>query len=128
MIEIRILEGLQAGGHWSARHFPVRIGRHTDSDLVLEDTGVWEHHAEIGYDAASGFYMTPLSDGAVIVNEQAVEAAALKNGDTLTLGAAVLQFWIAPAKQRRFRILELLLWLTLVGLFAAQLYLIRWLN
>ena len=83
---------------------------------------------EIGYDAASGFHMTPLSEGAVIVNHHPVESAALKNGDTLTLGGSVIQFWIAPARQRRFRFLELLFWLALLGLFAAQFFLIRWLG
>ena len=106
MIELRILDGTQAGGQWSPRHFPVRIGRHPDCDLVLEDPGVWDEHAEIAYDTVSGFYMAPLSEGAVIVNQHAVESAILKNGDQLTLGAAVIQFWIAPARQRHFRLLE----------------------
>lgn len=127
MIELRLLEGLQAGGQWSARRFPVRIGRSADSDLILEDPGVWDHHVEIGYDPASGFYMTPLSEGAVIVNQEPVESAALKNGDKLTLGGAVIQFWIAPARQRRFKFMEFLVWTALLGLFAAQLLLIRWL-
>lgn len=128
MIEIRILEGLQAGGHWTARRFPVRIGRNADSDLVLEDPGVWDHHVEIGHDAASGFYMAPLSEGAVIVNDQPVESASLRNGDTLTLGASVIQFWIAPADQRRFRFLEFMVWIALLSLFGAQFLLIRWLD
>lgn len=127
MIELRILTGTQAGGHWSARRFPVRIGRNPDSDLVLQDPGVWDQHAEIGYDAASGFHMVPLSEGAVIVNHQPVESAVLKNGDTLTLGGAVIQFWMAPAQQRQFRFVELLLWLGLLGLFVVQVFLICWL-
>ena len=72
--------------------------------------------------------MTPLSEGAVIVNQDPVESAALKNGDKLTLGGAVIQFWIAPARQRRFQFMEFLVWTALFGLFAAQLLLIRWLN
>lgn len=128
MIELRFLKGFQAGGRWSARRFPVRIGRSADSDLVLEDPGVWDHHMEIGYDPASGFHMTPLSEGAVIVNQHPVESAALKNGDTLTLGSAVIQFWIAPARQRGFRLMEFMVWAALLSLFAVQLLLIRWLN
>jgi pSer/pThr/pTyr-binding forkhead associated (FHA) protein len=128
MIELRILRGIQAGGQVTVRHFPVRIGRSPDSDLVLEDAGVWEDHAEIGYDRASGFYMSPLSEGAVIVNGSAVESAALKNGDTLTLGGADVQFWLAPPRQRGFRLLEVVLAAALLGLFAAQVLLIRWLG
>lgn len=128
MIELRILEGTQAGSQWSARHFPVRIGRNPDSDLVLQDPGVWDQHAEIGYDAASGFYMTPLSEGAVIVNQEAVESAVLRNGDILTLGAAAVQFWMAPAKQRKFQFVEWLLWLAFLALFVVQFLLIRWLR
>jgi pSer/pThr/pTyr-binding forkhead associated (FHA) protein len=128
MIELRILAGTQAGGQWSSRHFPVRIGRHPDSDFVLDDPGVWDRHLEINHDPASGFHMTPLSEGAVIVNQQAVESAILKNGDTFTLGSAVIQFWIAPAKQRRFRVLEWTLWLGLLALCIGEVVLIRWLN
>jgi predicted component of type VI protein secretion system len=128
MVELRILEGSQAGGRWSIRHFPVRLGRNPQCDLVLGDPGVWDEHLEIAYDPASGFYMTPLSEGAVIVNQHAVESAVLKNGDTLTLGGAVVRFWIAPASQRHFRVLEGGLWLILLLLCAGQVVLIRWLH
>lgn len=128
MIELRILKGLQAGGHLTVRHFPVRIGRQPDSDLVLEDAGVWDEHAEIGYEEASGFYMAPLSDGAVIVNGHPVESAVIKNGDILTLGGADVQFWLARPRQKRFRVIELLLAAAWLGLFALQVALIRWLN
>jgi pSer/pThr/pTyr-binding forkhead associated (FHA) protein len=128
MIELRCLRGAQAGTRWSGQHLPLRIGRNPDFDLVLTEPGVWDEHVEIGYEPSSGFYMAPLSEGAVIVNGQPVESAILKNGDTLTLGAAVLQFWISPARQRPFRILEALLWLGLLALFAAQVLLIRWLQ
>lgn len=128
MIELRILAGTQAGGQWSPRRFPVRIGRHPDCDLVLQDPGVWDEHVEIAHDAASGFYMTPLSEGAVIVNQHPVESAVLRSGDTLTLGGAVVQFWLAPARQRYFRMLEGAIWLAWLALFAAQVALILWLN
>lgn len=128
MFELRILEGIQAGGRWSARQFPVRIGRKPECDLVLEDLGVWDEHAEIGYDAASGFYMVPLSEGAVIVNQHPMESAVLKNGDTLTLGAAVVQFWLPSAGQKQFQALEWALWLGLLLLCAGELALIYWLD
>ncbi len=128
MIEFRFLAGSQAGGQWAASRFPVRIGRNPESDLVLQDPGVWEEHAEIGYDPSAGFYVTPLSEGAVIVNDHPVESAVLKNGDTLTLGRAVVQFWLAPTQQRSFRLMECLLWLALAGLSVAQWLLIRWLD
>lgn len=128
MVELRILNGVMAGRQWSARRFPIRIGRNKDCDLTLPDTGVWDEHVEISYDADSGFYATSLSEGSVIVSNQPVESAPLKNGDTLTLGAAVVQFWIAPAVQKRFHFLELALWIVLVALCAGQVALIRWLN
>ncbi|MCU0787885.1 MAG: FHA domain-containing protein [Verrucomicrobia bacterium] len=128
MVELRILEGTQAGGRRSIRHFPARLGRNPHCDLVLDDPGVWDEHVEIAYDSASGFYMTPLSEGAVIVNQHPVESAVLKNGDTLTLGGAVVQFWIAPAGQRQFRIMEWSLWIGLIALSAGQVALIRWLD
>ena len=128
MIELRILEGNQAGGQWSTRHFPVQLGREEQADLVLTDTGVWGLHAEIAYDPASGFYITPLSEGTVVVNRNVVDASPLKSGDTFRLGAAVLQFWLTPPAQKRFHTLENGLWLALAALCVGQLLLIHWLS
>lgn len=128
MIELKILKGLQAGRQQTVRRFPIRIGRRPESDLALEDPGVWDDHVEIGYDNLSGFYMAPLSAGAVIVNGEPVESATLKNGDRLTLGGAEVQFWLAPPRQKRFQLIEVLLGIALLGLLAAEIFLIRWLN
>ena len=117
-----------AGRQWSVRRLPVRIGRATECDLILDDAGVWNEHVELSHDATSGFYATSLSEGSVIINNHPVESAVLKNGDTLTLGAAALQFWIAPAVQKRFRWLELAVWLGLAILCIGQVIILRWLE
>ena len=128
MVELRFLKGSQAGRRWSARHFPFKVGRKQSCDCVIEDSGVWEEHLEIAHDAASGFYVTSLSEGSVIVNQHPAESAILKSGDTITLGSAAVQFWLTPARQKQFRVSEIALWLTLLGLCAGEIALIRWLN
>ena len=55
MLQLKILSGKTAGTEWVARRFPVRIGRASNSDLRLEDDGVWEEHLYLELDPAAGF-------------------------------------------------------------------------
>lgn len=127
MVEIWMLEGKQAGAWWMARHFPVRIGRDPECDVALDDPGVWDHHVELDYERDAGFLARPLSDGIVLVDDQPVGAVPVRNGSTLRLGGALLQFWIAPAAQRAFTVLEACLWTGLLLLCAGEVWLMLWL-
>lgn len=128
MIEVWLLEGKQAGAWWTARRFPVRIGRHPDSDIALEEPGVWDDHLELDYEREAGFVARPLSEGTVLVDGHPAGTVAVRNGSTLRVGGALLQFWMAPAAQRRFRLLEACLWLGLLLLCAAEVILMLWLT
>jgi pSer/pThr/pTyr-binding forkhead associated (FHA) protein len=127
VIQLKILDGKKAGAEWVARHFPVRIGRITASDLCLEEEGVWDQHLRIDLRRGQGLVLTTASDAYVTVNGERVESARLRNGDTITLGSVRLLFGLGPTRQRSLRLRETLTWLALAALCLGQVALIYWL-
>jgi hypothetical protein len=71
----------------------VRIGRQRDNDLVLEDTSVSRHHAEVrrGRDGALTLVDLDSLNG-VFVNERQVKSAVLAEGDAVEIGDVRLAF------------------------------------
>jgi len=127
MIRLNILSGGQAGGNWSARHFPVRIGRSASADLSLTDDGIWDEHLEIDLDRAQGFLLFPTSQGVVSVNGEPVCETRLRNGDVIGLGAVKLQFWLGEVGQRGLRFREALVWALISMVCISQIAVIYWL-
>jgi predicted component of type VI protein secretion system len=124
MVRLTILSGKMAGTEHSARHFPFRLGRAASADLRLEEDGVWERHAELSLDFATGFMLSAQSEALVAVNGHACREAVLRNGDEMDLGALKLRFWIGPTRQRSLRFREWLTWTAFVLITAVQLVLI----
>jgi pSer/pThr/pTyr-binding forkhead associated (FHA) protein len=120
MVQLRVLSGKQAGLQCAARRFPFRIGRAPDNDLRLDDDGVWDRHASLAFDPAEGFVLRAESDALVSVNHQTVQSVRLRNGDRIQIGAATLQFWLAPLAQRSHRWREALVWALVLGVAIAQ--------
>jgi pSer/pThr/pTyr-binding forkhead associated (FHA) protein len=127
MIQLKILSGKKAGAVWSARHFPVRIGRSAGSDLQLEEHGVWDEHLRIGLNPAAGFALETQPDALVTVNGQPVQRAVLRNGDTLEVGSVKIQFWLKEARQRGLRMQEALVWAVIAVVTTLQMALFYWL-
>jgi hypothetical protein len=127
MIQLEILSGKSAGTRWSARRFPVRVGRSSDSDLQIEGPGVWDEHFKLTFVAADGFIVEAHSDAMVILNDQTVKRAALRNGDKIDAGSARLRFWIAEARQSDLTFREALTWAVLLAVTLGQLGIIYWL-
>jgi pSer/pThr/pTyr-binding forkhead associated (FHA) protein len=127
MIQLEILSGKTAGARWVARRFPVRIGRAPDSDLQLEERGVWERHLQIDLNPGDGFILTTNPEARVIANGQPVEHAVLRNGDLLEIGAVKLRFWLSEARQRGLGFREVLVWAIIAGVCIGQIALIYWL-
>lgn len=124
MIELRILTGKQAGAVVAARRFPFRLGRSPAAHLCLEETGVFEQHAQIRLDPAAGFCLVARPGAILSVNGQPVREARLRGGDVIGLGAAQLRFGLGPVPQRGLRLREALTWLGLLALCLAQVALI----
>ena len=127
MIQFQILSGNLAGVLWTARHFPVRIGRAGENELRLEESGVWDRHLTIEFDPAAGFTLQAEAEALVTINQQPVRSQVLRAGDSIELGSARLRFWIAEPTRRSLRWREVALWALIGGVVAAQIWLLRWL-
>jgi pSer/pThr/pTyr-binding forkhead associated (FHA) protein len=127
VLQLKILNGQKAGAEWTARRFPVRIGRAPEAHLRLEEPGVWDTHAQIDLKPAEGFLLSVASGALASVNGAPVERAALRSGDVIELGALKLQFGLSPTRHRDLRLREALTWLALALLCLGQVALIYWL-
>ncbi len=85
---------------------------------------MWDFHAELALDAATGFVVSAQSEALVAVNGRPCREAALRNGDELDLGALKLRFWIGPTRQKGLRLREWLTWTAFALITAGQLVLV----
>ncbi|HET7624986.1 MAG TPA: FHA domain-containing protein [Verrucomicrobiae bacterium] len=127
MIQLKILSGKTAGALWTARRFPVQIGRAGSADLRLEENGVWENHATLELKRRDGFFLEAHPPATTSVNGKPIERAALRNGDEIEIGSVKLQFWLAEARQRGLRIREISFWAIISLVCLGQIGLIYWL-
>jgi pSer/pThr/pTyr-binding forkhead associated (FHA) protein len=127
MIQLKILSGKKAGTVWVARRFPVRIGRSDNSDLRLEEHGVWDEHFRIGLNPAAGFVLDTQPGALVAANGQPVQRAVLRNGDTIEIGSVKLQFWLGEARQRGLKTQEGMVWAVIAAVSILQVAIVYWL-
>jgi pSer/pThr/pTyr-binding forkhead associated (FHA) protein len=126
MIQLNVLSGKKAGSRMVVRRFPFRFGRTADNDLQLDDDGVWDQHLALEFQSG-GFNLAVAPGALVAVNGEPFQNQTLRNGDTITIGSAKLQFWLAAARQRGLRLRELFIWTLIAAVTAAQFALIYWL-
>jgi hypothetical protein len=68
------------------------IGRGLNNDIILEDTRVSRHHAQLRYQARR-FWIADLgSTNGTFVNDEAVAERSLRDGDIISLGGLELTF------------------------------------
>ena len=127
MVQLTILNGKKAGTEWSARRFPVRIGRSSACDLCLEEDGIWDQHLDLSLDPAQGVILSVRPDAFAMVNSRAIQQTALRNGDLIGIGALQMRFALSPTRHRGLRIREALTWVALGVLCLGQVALIYWL-
>lgn len=128
MIQLTVLTGKAAGLNKAIDRFPCRIGRAPGVELYLEEAGVWDNHLEIRFSPSDGFILKTLPNAFVHVNGAISEETALRNGDVIDIGAAKVQFWLRPARQKDLRARELVTWILLGLMPALQIALIYWLR
>ena len=125
MIQLRILSGKKAGDNQVVRHFPFRVGRARENDLVLDEPGVWDKHLALEFQKPDGFVLHPAADAFAAINEEHQKTSArLRNGDIISFGSAKIQFWLDAPRQRGLRLQEVLVWFILVAITAFQFLLI----
>ncbi len=126
MVQFKILSGKKAGSLWEARRFPVRIGRAANANLQIEEPGVWDDHLKVNVDA-EGFVVETQGGALASINGQPVQRAVLRNGDTIEMGSAKLQFWLSEARQRGQGMREVFVWSVIVLVCLGQIALVYWL-
>ena len=71
---------------------PLTIGRGLNNDIILEDTRVSRHHAQLRY-RARRFWVADLgSTNGTYVNDEHVAERSLRDGDVISLGGLELTF------------------------------------
>jgi hypothetical protein len=127
IIHLKFVSGKQAGVVWSARRFPVRIGRAPNADLRLEEAGIWDQHLSLEFQPSEGFCLEVQPNALARLNDQPVQRALLRNGDLITLGPIQLQFWLGETRQAGLRFREALTWAGIAAISLAQIAIIYWL-
>jgi len=123
MIQFNVLSGKKAGSQMVVRRFPFRVGRAPENHLQLDDDGIWDQHLAVELQSG-GFHLAVAPNALVAVNGGPFQNQILRNGDTITLGSAKIQFWLAVARQRGLRFREFFVWALAAAVTAAQIVLI----
>jgi hypothetical protein len=89
----RLLLATSGGAHpISLESTPLTIGRGLNNDIILEDTRVSRHHAQLRYQARR-FWIADLgSTNGTYVNDEKVAERSLRDGDVISLGGLELTF------------------------------------
>jgi pSer/pThr/pTyr-binding forkhead associated (FHA) protein len=125
MIQLKVLSGKMAGSTSVARRFPFPVGRAPGAGLVVEEPGVWEDHFHVEFEPGKGFIAAPQGEALLAVNGEPVrERRLLRNGDSIEIGGARLQFWLGETRQSGMRLQEVLVWAGVVLVTLAQVVLI----
>ena len=87
---LTVLTGVNAGRRVAVDREIVTIGRAAESDLVVDEVGVSEHHARIGRTPERGYYLEDLrsTNGTFLATER-VGLALLQTRDLLRLGPRI---------------------------------------
>jgi len=120
MVQLKVLTGKKAGTVWVSRRFPVRIGRSAGVDLQLEEDGVWDQHFQLDFRATEGFLLTGHPDARTSINGEPVQRTYLRNGDTIEIGAAKIQFSLSESFQGGLRFREWMTWFGIAAISLAQ--------
>jgi hypothetical protein len=75
----------------------VRVGRHTDNELVLTDTSVSRKHAIFILNSDSMLVRDLGSKNGITINAQPVTQGLLRDGEVLTVGEVILKLNVSKA-------------------------------
>lgn len=88
-----VQRGPNAGSRFHLDQDLVRVGRHPEADILLDDITVSRHHAEIRR-GPSGYVVSDAGSlNGTYLNRHRVEEAALRNGDEVQIGRFRLVFY-----------------------------------
>lgn len=127
MVQLQILSGRKAGAKFNGSSLPITVGRSEQSDVSLDEPGVWPFHCTIHWQA-EGLVLEVDPDALASVNGVPMPRALLRNGDMITLGSVTLRFNLSPVQQSSAALREWLTWIALGLLCLGQVAVIYWLN
>jgi len=88
--------GPQMGERFSLKDVLTRLGRHPESEIILDDITVSRRHAEVTRVGNTYFVRDVGSLNGTYVNQERVEEAPLRHGDELQVGKFRLVFFDGP--------------------------------
>lgn len=83
--------------HFVVQTRQVRVGRHTDNELVLPDTSVSRKHAIFILNSDSMLVRDLGSKNGITINAQPVTQGLLRDGEVLTVGEVILKLNVSKA-------------------------------
>jgi pSer/pThr/pTyr-binding forkhead associated (FHA) protein len=123
VVQLQLLTGDRRGTIFRSAHFPIRAGRAPESDLSLDEPGVWQRHFVIDW-RAEGLILEAEPEALLSINDTSVQRALLRNGDIITLGASKIRFSFSPVRQSSLAPREWLTWIALGALCLGQVALV----
>lgn len=94
--ELVIVSGQSAGMRFALTNETTSVGRHENSDLLLDDVSVSRHHAIFTRTASGRITLRDLNSlNGTYVNGARVEETALHSADEVQIGKFKLVFWEA---------------------------------
>jgi hypothetical protein len=94
-----VRRGPNAGSRFLLDRDVTTAGRHSDSDIFLDDVTVSRRHVEFVRDGAGGFRVQDVGSlNGTYVNRERIDAAALSGGDEVQIGKFRLSFFLAPPR------------------------------
>ncbi|HEV7926440.1 MAG TPA: FHA domain-containing protein [Verrucomicrobiae bacterium] len=123
MVQLQLLTGNRSGAVFRSDHFPIRAGRAPESDLSLDEPGVWQRHFVIDW-RAEGLILEAEPEALLSINDTSVQRALLRNGDIITLGASKIRVSLSPVRQSSLAPREWLTWIALGALCLGQVALV----
>jgi len=127
MVQLQILSGRKAGAKFDGSSLPITLGRSEQSDVCLDEQGVWPCHCKIHWQQ-DGLVLEVEPNALASVNGVLMPRALLRNGDTITLGGVTLRFSLSPVHQSSVALREWLTWIALGLLCLSQVAVIYRLN
>jgi len=88
-----VRSGPQAGATFALREEVTRLGRHPDSEIILDDITVSRRHAEVQRSGVEYVVTDVGSLNGTYVNQERMDRAVLRNGDELQVGKFRLVFF-----------------------------------
>lgn len=101
-VYLTVVEGENFGEEYECKDKETAIGRSSGNDIVIKDEGISRRHCLIE-PATSAYVLKDLNstNGTFLNNKKISSPVALKHGDKIKIGKAVLQFIISEEKREK---------------------------